>query len=163
MFIAVFKPNNMIMTRYVVPFLLLLTLAGCGSNGNNNAESNTTEISASDTISITRDVVKKEPVATYDIPLKDDLNNWHFTVKLFETMQRFHYLLDMQYQEVSASDTIRFPNFGQEPQPRIQKGSNDQECILGFLDKENKFREYIKVFVDNGQLRVKQLKQYAVY
>jgi hypothetical protein len=149
--------------KLVVVALLFNILAGCSSGGSRKDERSTEEISAADTVSVTRDVVKKEPVAGYDIPLKDDLNNWHFTVKLFETKQRFNYLLDMQYQEVTASDTIRFPNFGYEPKPQIQKGANDNECIIGFLDKDKKFREYIKVFVDNDQFRLKQLKQYAVY
>jgi hypothetical protein len=155
--------KNSALDKLVLVALLIIMLAGCSTRGRENEEGTTTELSASDTISVTRDVVKKEPVAGYDIPLKDDLNNWHFTVKLFETKQRFNYLLDMQYQEVTASDTIRFPNFGHEPKPQIQKGANDNECIIGFLDKDKKFREYIKVFVDNDQLRVKQLKQYAVY
>ena len=107
--------------------------------------------------------MKSQPVATYDYPIPKDLNGWHFTVSLKETKKRFNYLLDMQYEEMTGQDTIRFPNFGFEPEPQIKKGSNDLECIIGFLDKEKKFRDFIKVFVDDGQLRMKTLKQYAVY
>lgn len=141
--------------------LALFTLIACNPSQNHQTENETANAN-SPAVSETRDTVSSEPVAVYDLPLKNNLNNWHFTVKLFETKQLFHYLLDMKYQEVTASDTIRFPNFGLEPQPKIQRGSAETECIIGFLDKEKKFREYLKVYVDNEQLRVKQLKQYAV-
>ncbi len=66
-------------------------------------------------------------------------------------------------QEMTGMDTINFPNFGFEPEPVIKKGNNDLECLVGFLDKEKKFRDYLKVFVDGDRLRVKTLKQYSVY
>ena len=68
----------------------------------------------------------------------------------------------MKYQEITGSDTIRFPNFGTEPQPRIQKGKNDLECVIGFLDNTGKFREYVMVSVKNDQLKLSTLKRYAV-
>lgn len=138
-------------------------LVSCNNQDTATGNSDSSSISTTTAISETRTDVKKEPVAVYDVPLKNDLNKWHFTVTLSETRQRFFYLLDMKYEELTASDTIRFPNFGLEPEPLIQKGANDLECIIGFADKEKKFREYLKVFVDHDQLRVKTLKQYTVY
>jgi len=143
--------------------LLALTFYGCNNSSNNSSGTDSTSIDPTSNIDPARTNVKPQPVATYDYAIPNDLNGWHFTVSLKETRQRFNYLLDMQYQETTGQDTIRFPNFGFEPDPQIKKGSNDMECVIGFLDKEKKFRDYIKVFVDNGQLRMKTLKQYAVY
>ena len=150
------------MQKLLFGLLLLCAVTSCTNSSTKENGSSDSTTSVSGLYDENRADVKKEAIASYDIPLKNNLNNWHFTVQLFETKKRFNYLLNMQYQEVSASDTIRFPNFGINPEPQIRKGSTDEECIIGFLDKEKKFREYIKVFVDNEQLRVKTLKQYAV-
>ena len=144
-------------------FFLLLIFCSCNNSSSNSPGTDSSSISTTSTIAAERETVKPQPVATYDYAIPGDLNKWHFNVTLHETKQRFNYLLNMQYQEMNGQDTIRFPNFGFEPEPHIKKGSNDLECIIGFLDKEKKFRDYIKVFVDNDQLRVKTLKQYAVY
>jgi hypothetical protein len=156
--------NGKTMIKKVFGFFALIVAAGCNANSSEkNSKDTTTNIYRSQMIEPLRVNVQTNPVALYDFPMKDDLNHWHFTVKLFETKERFRYLLDLQYQEMTASDTITFPNFGVEPEPQLKKGSADTECILGFIDKSKNFREYIKVFVDNDRLRIKQLKQYAVY
>jgi hypothetical protein len=147
------------MKNFFLYAIVFFCLIACHSTGNGNDKS----APGGTVMSETRQEVQKQAVAVYDVPLKNDLNNWHFTVKLFETKQRFHYLADITYQEMNVSDTIRFPNFGIEPKPQIKKGTSDEECMIGFLDKEDRFREFVKVFVDNGQLRMKQVKQYAVY
>lgn len=143
-------------------YILLMAGIICSCNNTANQPGKSADNTSSTAISEERTDVNAGPVAQYDKAL-GDLNDWHFDVKLYETKQRFAYKLDMKYQEVTASDTIRFPNFGMDPEPQIKKGNSDLECIIGFLDKEKKFREYIKVSIDNDQLRVKTLKQYAVY
>jgi hypothetical protein len=149
------------MTRICLLFLLSIVFS-CNNSSSSSAGKDDSTVNDISGIDLERNEIKTAPVAVYDKPL-NDLNNWHFTVKLSETKQRFNYLLHMQYQEVTGSDTIRFPNFGFEPTPQIKKGDSDLECIIGFLDKEKNFREYIKVFVENDQLRMKTLKQYVVY
>ena len=144
-------------------FFSLILFAFACNNPNSSSNPDSTSIDITSTVDPVRTNVKAGPVASYDYAIPNDLNKWRFTVTLKETQKRFNYLLDMQYQEMTGQDTIRFPNFGFEPEPQIKKGSNDLECIIGFLDKEKKFRDFIKVFVDNGQLRMKTLKQYAVY
>lgn len=143
-------------------FFLVAFLCGCNNNSEtSNGGDNTGGNPAS--IALERKEVNPKPVAVYDHALPGDLNDWHFTVSLKETNRRFNYLLEMRYEEITGEDTIRFPNFGMEPQPQIIKGDNDKTCIIGFLDKNQQFREYIKVFIEDEQLRVKTLKQYAVY
>jgi hypothetical protein len=158
------RTDKIVKGNGMIGCLLILALTFCACNNPSTSSSNTDSSSIDvSNIDPVRTDVKPDPVASYDYPIPKDLNGWHFTISLKETKQRFNYLLDMQYQETTGQDTIRFPNFGFEPEPQIKKGSNDLECIIGFLDKEKKFRDFIKVFIDNGQLRMKTLKQYAVY
>ena len=148
--------------RSLPALTLVLMLTACQQNASQESATKTTSELSSETISPERDKVQSDAVAVYEEKIDDALNDWKFSAKLFETKERFRYLLEMRYQELSATDTIRFPNFGVEPQPKIQKGANKQECIIGFLDRDGNFREYVKVFVDDEQLRLKTLKHYSV-
>ena len=115
-----------------------------------------------DTIPEKRSNVKSEAAASYSEPVadKDKLNNWKFSVDAFETAQTFKYLLKIQYKELRVEDTLTVPNFGIQPTVVLQKGSEDLSCIVGFKGKENEFKEYKKVFVENGQLRITTIKAY---
>jgi hypothetical protein len=113
-----------------------------------------------DTISETRNNAKSGAVASYSEPVKDKLNNWKFSVDAFETNQTFKYLLKIQYKELRVEDTLTVPNFGIQPTVALQKGPEDLSCIVGFKGKEDEFKEYKKVFVENGQLRITTIKAY---
>jgi hypothetical protein len=63
---------------------------------------------------------------------------------------------------VNGEDTLKLPNFGTLPRPVIQKGKEKYSCIIGFMDKQNQFREYKKVYVKGNQLKITALKHYAV-
>jgi hypothetical protein len=130
------------------------------SSGDQGAESNTKPL----TIKIPefRDTVSKQPVAQHVEKVENPLNDWYFSVKLYETPKTFHYLIKLRYEEIQGEDTLKLPNFGTLPKPVIQKGSEKYSCIIGFLDKENKFREYKKVYVKGSTLKITALKHYAV-
>jgi hypothetical protein len=109
-----------------------------------------------------RKEVKKEPVAGYKEKINDPLNNWYFSVQLFETPQTFKYLIKMQYEEVRGEDTLKLPDFGLEPQPVLQKGNDKYSCIIGFMDRDKKFREYKLVSVSGNELKLTTLNHYSV-
>jgi hypothetical protein len=110
-----------------------------------------------------RKEIKKEPVAEYREKTDDPLNDWYFTVRLYETPKTFEYRLTMQFEEIRGEDTLRLPDFGIMPKPVLQKGKDKYSCIIGFLDKENKFLEYKKVYVKEGrQLKLVTLRLYSV-
>lgn len=109
-----------------------------------------------------RKEVRKAAVATYKERVDNPLNEWYFSVQLFETPHSFHYNMLLQYEEIRGVDTLKLPNFGLEPKPEIRKGPDPFSCIIGFLDKEGKFREYKKVYVVNGALKVTAIKHYGV-
>lgn len=109
-----------------------------------------------------RDTVRKAPVAEYRVKTDNPLNDWYFSVRLYETPRTFHYLMRLQFEEIQGTDTLKLPNFGTLPQPEIRKGPESYSCIIGFLDKDKQFREYKKVYVTGNKLKVTALKHYAV-
>jgi hypothetical protein len=109
-----------------------------------------------------RDTVSKAPVAQHQEKVDNPLNDWYFSVKIYETSKTFQYLIKLKYEEIEGEDTLKLPNFGTLPKPVIQKGDEKYSCIIGFLDKENQFREYKKVHVQNNHLKITALKHYAV-
>lgn len=109
-----------------------------------------------------RKEVSTKPVASYRQKTDNPLNDWYFKVELFETEKTFHYLMKLEYEEIRGKDTLKIPNFGMAPQPVIREGPDKFSCIIGFMDKENKFREYKKVYVKNNVLKVTALKHYRV-
>jgi len=109
-----------------------------------------------------RDEVRKDAVATYSEKTDNPLNDWYFKVQLFETENTFHYLMKLQFEEIRGEDTLKLPNFGRTPEPVIKKGDEKYSCIIGFLDKENKFREYKKAYVKDNVLKVTTIRHYSV-
>jgi hypothetical protein len=110
-----------------------------------------------------RKTIRKEPVAEYREKVNNSINDWYFSVQLLETSRTFSYLIRMQYEEVRGEDTLKIPDFGVAPKPEIHKGKTPYSCIIGFLDKENKFLEYKEVSVKNGnELKLTTLNHYSV-
>lgn len=151
-------------------FLLFFLLAACGGEASKEAANTDHDsatkanapVSAADAIPRYRDTVQKEPVAQYRVKTENPLNDWYFSVRLFETRRTFHYLIQLQFEEISGTDTLKLPNFGTMPEPVIRQGPEKFSCIVGFLDKEKQFREYKKVYVKDGHLKITALKHYAV-
>ena len=150
--------------------LSILAIAICtyGCHANNQNQSATKNDSSSisypsDKIPEFRKEIKKEAVAEYKEKTDNPLNNWYFSVRLYETPKTFEYLLKMQFEEVRGEDTLLLPNFGVQPQPVLHKGKDKYSCIIGFMDNENKFREYKMVYVKDGNvLKLVTLNHYAV-
>jgi hypothetical protein len=134
------------------------------SNSNSNADTSKVQ-SPLEKVAMYRTEIKKEPVAEYEEKIKNKLNDWKFSVKLYETQKTFYYLLKMQYEEVTGEDTLKLPNLGAMPQPAIHAGNKKYSCILGFMDVQNKFNEYKVVSIEDGNIKLTVLKHYygAVY
>ena len=156
--------------RFVVLLLLFFAFnfLSCHS-GNQNTSSQTDSsskaviITRADNVPEFRKEIKKEAVAEYKEKTDNRLNDWYFSVSLYETQKTFYYLLKLQFEELRGEDTLKIPNLGYQPKPVIQKGKEKYSCIIGFMDDKNAFREYKLVHVENGnQLKVTTLKHYAV-
>jgi hypothetical protein len=149
---------------YAISFFPGIVISCSGDSAKNRKKEQPKTIVAKpyDTIPRYRALVKKEPVDSYQEKTENPLNDWYFRVRIYETPNTFHYLLKLEYEEIRGQDTLRIPNFGIPPRPVIKKGKEKYSCIIGFLDKNNEFREYKKVFVKNNTLKVTTIKQYSV-
>ena len=149
----------------LMPALIIIATVGCSDpskhdTNDQGAESNPKPLTV--TIPEYRDSVSKQAVAQHREKVDNPLNDWYFSVRLYETPRTFHYLVKLQFEEIEGEDTLKLPNFGTLPKPVIEKGKDQYSCIIGFLDKENKFREYKKVHVQGNRLKITTLKHYAV-
>jgi len=146
-----------------VGIFILFILMACNQPNNKTGAADNTQSESKAKLSDERAEPKTTPVQQFEQKVKDDLNtNWVFRVSLYETKQRFTYQMKMLYEEVSGEMDITLPNLGAEPRPQIKKGDKDHECIIGFLDDKDVFREYKKVSIVDGDLKVTTLKSYAV-
>ena len=152
------------MTRYLL-FTLFIIFGSCNSEQQKEIAENKKDSVAvlpSATIPLTRDSASTKPVATFSKKIPDELNDWKFSVNVYETKETFHYLMKMQYMELRAADTLKIPNFGISPKIEIKQGDDPYSCVVGFLDKQNQFREYKLVSVKDNTLKVHVLRRYAV-
>jgi hypothetical protein len=170
LFLGIFVENVQHTTMRIILFVLSCYLmAGCGQTGNHPTTQKTdstgdpTVVKAANTIPPFRDTVQKEPVAEYRVKTDNPLNDWYFSVRLYETPKTFYYLIRLQFEEIQGTDTLKLPNFGISPRPEVRKGPENYSCIIGFMDKDNQFREYKKVYVVGERLKITALKHYAVY
>jgi hypothetical protein len=144
-------------------FALLFLLAACHSDQTEeNSPVNQTVVLPKDTVPAVRANPQVKPAATFSEPIGDELNDWKFAVELYETKKTFLYSLRIQAKEVRVSDSVSFPNLGYAPIPVLQKAKEPFSCLIGFLDKEGKFKEYKKVSFIDDQLRIKTTHTYYV-
>lgn len=151
----------------ILAALILFTSACSDSDGSNSTTPQTpaedSAVTKTIPVPLERTVIADTAVASFSKKTDDPLNDWYFKVGIYETKKTFHYLMKLQFEEIRGEDTLKIPNFGIEPKVEIRKGPEKYSCIIGFLDKENAFREYKKVFVKNNSLKVTTLRHYAVY
>ena len=150
--------------------LLALYCSGCGHGRHKSTEDNADSTKhkqvfsyPSNGIPVFRKDIKKEAVAEYKEKVADPLNDWYFQVRLYETPKTFHYLLKLQFEELRGEDTLILPNFGTQPRPLLEKGKDKYSCLIGFMDKNDSFREYKLVSVSEGrEMKLSTLHHYAV-
>jgi len=116
--------------------IISVLLFSCHSNNQNNAlqtdsTSKPVVINPANMIPEFRKIVKPTPVAEYKEKTDNPLNDWYFSVKLYETGKTFNYLMKLQFEEITGEDTLRLPNFGNDPKPVIQKGKINIHALLG--------------------------------
>ncbi|SKC01550.1 hypothetical protein [Dyadobacter psychrophilus] len=140
---------------------LLLTLFACNQNTKKESKDAQGNEIVNDTIPAERKVVENSPVASFSEKVKDPLNDWRFSVDVYETKSTFDFLVKIKYKELDAEDNIKIPNFGIMPKVEVRKGKEEQSCIIGFLDKTGEFKEYKLVQVKNQELKISTIKHYA--
>lgn len=147
------------MKKHLLVFLILI--GACNQpDVTGKPNENAIVVISNDTIPETRTIVKKLPVAEFQVHIPDELNKWRFAVSAFETPKTFQFVLHMHYKEISVADTLKIPNFGIQPTVVIHKDNVPLSCIIGFLDKKGQFRAYKKAFVLNEQMKLVTLNSY---
>jgi hypothetical protein len=139
---------------------IVAILSSCSNN--QKKTNNTSSVISNDTIPVTRKEVNKNPVASYIIPIGNPKLEYKFGVNVYETSETFKYLMRMQYEGMLVTDTLKIPNFGTWPQVEVKPGKEKMSCIIGFLDKEKKFKEYKLLTVNDNELKLTVLKRYGV-
>lgn len=144
-------------------YALLMLLASCAQSGQEtNPASKDTVLIAEKQVSETRTSVQSEPAASYSERIPDELNDWKFSVELYETKRTFHYTVRVHAKEVRVTDSINIPNLNEEPKVVIRKGKEPLTCIIGFLDNKGEFKPYREVSFVNDRLRMHTLRTYSV-
>lgn len=143
-------------------YLLFLGVTACSTNPATVTTTDTTYSNPASKIDLNRFNPKSESVANYEQKVPNDLNKWFFRVDLYETDKRFTYKMKLEYEEIHGDDSITFPNLGVDPKPVIQRGANNMECIIGFLNTDGKFMPYKKVAIVNDNMKVTTVASYAV-
>lgn len=100
-------------------------------------------------------------VASYQEKIKNSLNNWYFSVKLYETRKPLDYIVSMGYEEVQDQDTIHFPDLGYPIKPAIQKAADSLSCYVGFTDPKGNFMYFKGVWVDKEGVHIRTVRSYA--
>lgn len=148
--------------KYFCLFLFTVS-AACNSNKETKpVPATNTVVINTDTISETRTKVQQKAVASHTRKVPDELNDWQFAVDVYETKNRFQYVVRMQYKELRVTDSLRIPNIGIEPIIQIEKDKDPFSCTIGFLDKKNQFMPLSRASVKGDRLRFKTVASYAV-
>jgi len=143
--------------------ILFITAAILSCNNRESTEKVITVIT-NDTIPEIRTIVSSKPIADFSQNAGDALNkDWAFTVKVYETSKTFRFVMKIKFEELEAVDTLIIPDLHIQPVVELQSGKEKFSCIAGFKDKEQKFREYKKISIENNQLKITTLKHYGVY
>jgi hypothetical protein len=170
LFLCLVPSKELLMKRNLILFALTCYCFACNSHDQNGSVQKADTggnkpivINPASAIPEYRKEIKAEAVDSFSEKTDNPLNDWYFSVKLFETPKTFQYLIKMKFEELSAEDILRLPDFGIQPKPVLKKGNDKYSCIIGFMDTDNKFREYKLVHVENGnQLKITTLKHYSV-
>jgi len=107
-----------------------------------------------------RHQVKREPVAEYHEKTGNIAGD--FTVRLYQTPKTMYFRLDIEWEGLPGSDTVKVPDIGTPPRPVLQKGSEKTSCIVGFLDNDNRFREQKLIHTKGNQLKITMLRHWIV-
>jgi len=147
----------------LLPLCYLVLCMACNPAADTEAKRNagdTAKLINYDTIPDIRRSVRPDAIAAFSEPVKDSLNDWKFAVAVYETEKTFSFQVRMQYKELRAGESFAIPNFGIQPKVEIRKGKEPLSCIIGFFDKKEVFKEYIKVSIKGDQLKFTKINSY---
>ena len=154
------KPTSM---KYLC--LFIVCAAACTGNSHQpqvEKAADTTAFVSNDTIPMERAGVSRKAVASYFVPVGDPKLERSFGISIFETRHTFRYLMQMHYEAVQVTDTLKIPNFGTWPVVEVRQGKDKLSCIIGFLDQKKQFKEYKMLTAKGDKMKLVVLRKYDV-
>lgn len=107
-----------------------------------------------------RSQISKKPVAEFREPTGRLEGDFH--VELYQTAKTMAYRVEMEFEGLPGTDTVKLPDLGTEPHPILKNGSDNFSCIIGFLDNDKQFRELKLVHAKGNVLKVSTLRHWVV-
>lgn len=101
-----------------------------------------------------------KPVAIFEANMQDQLDNNDFIVKVFPTTEDDKFKIDIQYGGNTASDELKMLPPEYYKKIALTKGSNNNECIVGFTDNDGKFNKMKLITGSGTSISIKTLKAY---
>lgn len=126
-----------------------LTVAGC----NNSSTEKAKEFPKPGTI-----------VATAQMPIKDELNNFTFSIKVVadSEVKAGVYDVDVDFGPNFAEGKFTMPKGGEELKPLIRTGSNPYTYIIGFkVPNDTTFYDYFEVSSSKDHTKMQYIKAYS--
>src|SRR5688572_24473428 len=100
------------MKKCIVVFVFgyMLTIVSCKDQSDSKSKDDSAQKAAEtkkEEIPLVRDSINPMPVAEFIKKTDNPLNDWYFSVKLYETPKTFHYLIKLEFEEVRGEDTLK--------------------------------------------------------
>ncbi len=107
-----------------------------------------------------RSQVSQKPVAEFREPTGRLEGDFH--LQLYQTAKTMAYRVEMEFEGLPGTDTVKLPDLGTEPHPILKSGSDHFSCIIGFLDNDKQFRELKLVRAGGNNLKISSLRHWVV-
>jgi hypothetical protein len=109
---------------------------------------------------VERTTVNPQSVATYKQKVNDKINDYYFSVEVYETGKPLDYIVHLGYETMQDADTIHFPNLGYPIRPAIQKTTDSLSCYIGFIDPKGQFQYFKGVWIDKNGINIRTVRSY---
>jgi len=103
-------------------------------------------------------------VATAQMPIKDELNNFTFSIKVVadSEVKAGVYDVDVDFGPNFAEGKFTMPKGGEELKPLIRTGSNPYTYIIGFkVANDTTFYDYFEVSSSKDHTKMQYIKTYS--
>jgi len=135
----------------------LVLMQSCNDSSATGSSSSTDGAAANLT---ERATVNPAAVATYKQKVNDKLNNYYFSVEVYETKKPLDYIVHLGYETMQDADTIHFPNLGYPIRPAIQRTTDSLSCYIGFVDPKGQFQYFKGVWIDQNGINIRTVRTY---
>lgn len=99
-------------------------------------------------------------VATFELNTNDEVTDNDFKVQVYPTHTQDVFKVNIQYGGNTASDQLTMLPKEYYSKIALRRGSSNNECILGFVDKKGAFNKMKSITATGTHIGIKTLKAY---